>query len=62
MLTLFAQYYVPKDKKRLAEINTCFKKNIENPLVDKLVIFFENEADQSFIPNYSKLEKIIIQH
>lgn len=59
MLTLFAQYYVPKDKKRLAEINTCFKKNIENPLVDKLVIFFENEADQSFIPNYSKLEKIV---
>ena len=57
MLTLFAQYYVPKDKKRLAEINTCFKKNIENPLVEKFVIFFENEADQSFIPNYSKLEK-----
>ena len=57
MLTLFAQYYVPKDKKRLAEINTCFKKNIENPLVDKFVIFFENEVDQSFIPNYSKLEK-----
>ena len=57
MLTLFAQYYVPSDKKRLAEINACFKKNIENPLVEKFIIFFEKESDLELIPKYSKLEK-----
>jgi hypothetical protein len=30
MLNLYAQYYVPKNKKRQLEIDTCFQKNIEN--------------------------------
>ena len=57
MLTVFVQYYVPKNPARAAELNECFKKNIENPLITTLVIFFEVEADMALIPDHQKIVK-----
>jgi hypothetical protein len=57
MLTLFAQYYVPKTQKRRDEIDQCFKKNIENTLVKNFVILFEREEDMKLIPNHKKITK-----
>ena len=57
MITVFAQYYVPKSTLRRKEIDTCFKKNLDNPLISKLIIYFENDADRRFFPDSPKLEK-----
>jgi len=57
MLTLFAQYYVPKEKSRQAEVDQCFAENIANPLVSKFVILFEREADMDRFPNSTKIVK-----
>jgi len=57
MLTLFAQYFVPKNSKRRAEIDECFHKNIENPLVAKFIIYFEKEADMKLLPDNRKIIK-----
>lgn len=57
MLNLYAQFYVPKNKKRQLEIDTCFQKNIENPIVTKFFIFFEKESDMALIPDHKKIVK-----
>jgi len=57
MLTLFSQYFVPKNSKRRAEIDLCFEKNIENPLVEQFIIFFESEKDMELIKNHPKVIK-----
>ena len=57
MLTVFAQYYVPKSALRRKEIDTCFKKNLENPLISKFIIYFENESDMGYFSDSPKLEK-----
>jgi hypothetical protein len=57
MITVFAQYYIPKNTLRRKEIDACFKKNLENPLISKLIIYFENDADRRFFPDSPKLEK-----
>ena len=57
MITVFAQYYIPKSTLRRKEIDACFKKNLENPLISKLIIYFENDADKRFFPDSPKLEK-----
>ena len=57
MLTLFSQYFVPKNSKRRAEIDLCFAKNIENPLVDQFIIFFESEKDMELIEDHPKVIK-----
>ncbi|MDH4482518.1 MAG: exostosin family protein [Rhodoferax sp.] len=57
MLTLFAQYYVPKTQKRREEIDQCFKKNIENSLVSSFVILFEKEEDKKLISDHKKIIK-----
>jgi hypothetical protein len=57
MLTLICQYYVPKEKFRRDEIDTCFRKNIENPLITKMLIFFERKEDMVLLPDLPKIEK-----
>ena len=57
MITVFAQYYVPKSTLRRKEIDACFKKNLENPLISKLIIYFEDDADRRFFPDSPRLEK-----
>jgi hypothetical protein len=53
LLTLITQYYVPDKPKRAREINECLRRNIENPLIDK--IFLLNESPQP----YPKSDKIV---
>jgi len=60
MLTLFSQYFVPKTSKRRAEIDECFLKNIENPLVTQFIIFFEKEADMKLLPDNRKIIKKLL--
>ena len=48
---------MPKNKKRQVEIDTCFQKNIENPIVKKFFIFFEKESDMALIPDHKKIVK-----
>ena len=55
MLTLFAQYFVPKKMGRRSEIDECFLNNIKNPLVEKFVVFFEKESDMELLPNHPKM-------
>ena len=57
MLTLFSQYFVPKNSKRRAEIDLCFQKNIENPLIDQFIIFFESEKDMLLIKDHPRVIK-----
>jgi hypothetical protein len=62
MLTVFVQYYVAKNPARAAELNECFKKNIENTFITTLIIFFEVEADMALIPDYPKIIKRYYPH
>ena len=57
MLTLFAQYYIPKTAKRQAEIDKCFHSNIANPLISRFVILFEREEHMGLFPNNPKITK-----
>ena len=58
MIVLFCQYYVPKNGARRKEIDHCFQKNIENPLINKIVMFFEKRKDMASIPDKKHIEKI----
>lgn len=60
MLTLFAQYFVPKTKKRQDEIFQCFEKNIENNFVENFIILFEREEHMKIIPNHKKIKKKLL--
>jgi len=62
MLTVFVQYYVPKNPARAAELDECFKQNIANPLITTLMIFFEVEADMALIPDHQKIIKRFYPH
>jgi len=57
MLTVFVQYYVPKNPARAAELDECFRQNIANPLISTMMIFFEVEADMALIPDHQKIVK-----
>jgi len=57
MLTVFVQYFVAKTAIRQKELDLCIQKNIENPLISKFIIYFENEADMPLVPDHSRVEK-----
>lgn len=57
MIVLFCQYYVPKNAARRREVDLCFQKNIENPLINKIVMFFEKREDMALIPDKKHIEK-----
>ena len=40
-LIFLTQYYTPTKTKRAKEINQCLKKNVANPLIDKIVLLNE---------------------
>ena len=58
MIVLFCQYYIPKNAARRQEIDLCFQKNIENPLINKIVMYFEKREDMACIPDKKHIEKI----
>lgn len=41
-LVLIQQYYKPPQAKRARELRKCLKRNIENPFVDKILLFMED--------------------
>jgi len=57
VLTVFVQYYLTKNPARQKELDTCLQKNIANPFVTQLIIYFEKEADMSLIENNPKIVK-----
>ena len=53
-LWMITQYYKPPAAKRAREIKTCLQKNLNNPLVDKMVLLTESD----FLSDYPKSSKI----
>lgn len=53
-MILLVNYYKDKNKERQAEIDECLRKNIEHPLIDRIIIFkdehIEVPADKKIIP------------
>lgn len=47
MITLYTSYYRDKSDIRQAELDFCLQKNIDNPLIDRIVLFAEAEPPQS---------------
>lgn len=41
-INLFVNYYSDKDSDRQTELDECFLRNVENPLIDKIIIFATN--------------------
>lgn len=60
MIVLFCQYYVPKNAARRKEVDLCFQKNIENPLINKIVMYFEKKEDMALIPDKKHIEKVFL--
>ena len=58
-LWLIQQYYVHPNSKRAKEINTCLEKNIENPLIDKIILLNEKKYT---LPNSDKIQQVVIGH
>ena len=58
-LWLIQQYYLPTQSKRAKEIKQCLEKNLENPLIDKIILLNETKLD---LPKNPKIEQIVIGH
>lgn len=46
MITLYTSYYKDNSAIRQAELEFCLQKNIDNPLIDKIVLICEEEPPQ----------------
>jgi hypothetical protein len=57
---LIQQYYNPSQSRRAREINLCLEKNIENPLIDRILLLNEatTEVPQRFRVNKVQIETI----
>ena len=55
-LVLIQQYYKPLQAKRQKELEFCLTKNLENPLIDKIILFMESNT--CVLPN-DPLNKIM---
>ena len=56
---LFINYYIDKNQDRAKEIDECLKKNIKNPLIDKIIIVTEENVTDELLNNLNKKIKII---
>lgn len=62
-LVLVTQYYSPDKSRRRKELAACLEKNVENPIIDKIVLL--NEAPVALPPaaaDSPKVEQQIIGH
>jgi len=57
IIILITQYYVPDKPKRAREIKECLRRNIENPLIDKILLL--NESPQTLPDSPKIMEKVI---
>ena len=56
-LWMITQYYKPTSAARAREITTCLKKNLENPLIDKMVLLTETQMD---VPDSEKILQEVV--
>ena len=59
-LHLIVQYYLCATPGRQAEIDTCLRKNLQNPHIDALHLLTEEEYDFSAFPNQDKIHQFNI--
>ena len=45
MINLFINYYVLPNEERQSELDYCIKRNIDNPLIDKIYIFLDKKIE-----------------
>ncbi len=57
LIVLITQYYVPDKPKRAREIKECLQRNIDNPLIDKILLL--NESPQDLPKSPKILENVI---
>ena len=57
-LVLIQQYYKPTQTKRQKELERCLKKNLENPFVDKIILFMESNDIQLPHDEKNKIQKV----
>jgi hypothetical protein len=63
---LLVQYYTVSSpdttyqRKRQAEVDHCFLKNIQNPQLDEIHVLTEQHHDFAFVPDTSKIKQTII--
>lgn len=60
-LWLISQYYKPEKAARAREIRLCLEKNVECPLIDKIVLLNETDLTGSFTAN-DKIQQEVIRH
>lgn len=58
-LWMITQYYKPSSAKRAREIKTCLQKNVNNPLIDKIVLLTESDLSAEY-PKTSKIQQEVI--
>ena len=59
MINLFINYYIDNIPERQLELNTVLLNNIQNPLIDRIMVFCDGSACEALF-NKFKTEKIII--
>ena len=57
-IILIQEFFIPKDKERLEELEKCLQFNIENDLIDEIHLFMETEFTNECLNN-PKIKKII---
>jgi hypothetical protein len=58
-LYLIQQYYIHPNGKRAKENKLCLEKNIENPLIDKIILLNEKKLP---LPKSDKIQEVILGH
>ena len=58
-LYLIQQYYIHPNPKRAKENKLCLEKNIENPLIDKIILLNEKKLN---LPKSDKIQEVILGH
>ena len=61
-LVLITQYYFPKWPERKKEIDICLQKNLDNPMIRKVLLFTESHIPSSYFKNFRNAQKIRIQN
>jgi len=56
-MILLQSYYNPKQEDRRAEIEYCLEQNLNNPNIQKVVLFLDNESVE--YPENSKIEALL---
>jgi hypothetical protein len=56
-LWLIQQYYVHPNSKRASELKHCLEKNIENPLIDRIILLNEKKLT---LPKSDKIQQVIL--